>query len=48
MLPLPQMGETPIIRSAHNGHFQTVKFLIENGADVNSVDMVSHVPEIDA
>lgn len=35
------MGETPLIRCAHNGHFQTVKFLVENGADVNSLDMVS-------
>lgn len=36
-----QMGETPIIRAAHNGHLQTVRFLVENGADVNSIDMVS-------
>lgn len=36
-----QMGETPLIRSAHNGHFQTVKFLVEKGADVNAVDSVS-------
>lgn len=34
------MGETPLIRCAHNGHFQTVKFLVEQGADVNAVDMV--------
>ena len=34
------MGETPLIRAAHNGHFQTVAFLVESGADVNSVDMV--------
>lgn len=38
---LLQMGETPIIRAAHNGHFQTVKFLVDHGADVNALDMVS-------
>lgn len=41
--PPPQMGETPLIRSAHNGHYPTVRFLVEKGADVNSVDMVSAV-----
>lgn len=39
-LSAAQMGETPLIRCAHNGHFQTVKFLVEQGADVNAVDMV--------
>lgn len=39
-LPWLQMGETPLIRAAHNGHLQTVRFLLEKGADVNSVDMV--------
>jgi ankyrin repeat protein len=38
------MGETPIIRSAHNGHLATVKFLVEQGADVNSIDMVRPTP----
>ena len=36
------MGETPLIRCAHNGHLQTVRFLVESGADVNSLDMASH------
>jgi hypothetical protein len=35
-----QMMETPLIRCAHNGHFQTVKFLVEQGADVNAIDLV--------
>ena len=34
-----QMGESPIIRAAHNGHLHTVRFLIEHGADVNAIDM---------
>lgn len=34
------MGETPLIRAAHNGHLATVRFLVEAGADVNSLDMV--------
>jgi len=33
------MGECPLIRAAHNGHFHTVKFLVEKGADVNAIDM---------
>jgi ankyrin repeat protein len=36
-----QMGETPLIRAAHNGHFQAVKLLVDSGADVNALDMVS-------
>ena len=35
-----QMKESPLLRSAHNGHLKTVKFLIGQGADVNAVDMV--------
>merc|ERR1711959_131805 len=31
--------DTPLIRAAHNGHYQMVKFLIEQGADVNALDM---------
>ena len=34
------MGETPLIRAAHNGHFQAVKLLMDSGADVNALDMV--------
>lgn len=33
------MGESPLIRAAHNGHMQTVKFLVEQGANVNALDM---------
>lgn len=32
------MGETPLIRAAHNGHLATVKALLEAGADVNALD----------
>ena len=35
-----QMGETPLIRCAHNGHFNCVKWLIEQGADINAIDLV--------
>lgn len=35
------MGETPLIRCAHNGHLKSVEFLIEHGADVNALDLVS-------
>ncbi len=37
-----QMLETPLIRCAHNGHYESVQFLVEHGADVNSIDLVSH------
>ena len=37
---LPQMMETPLIRTAHNGHFRMVKFLIDHRADVNAIDLV--------
>lgn len=33
------MGESPLIRAAHNGHLHTVRFLLERGADVNAVDI---------
>jgi hypothetical protein len=42
-LDAPQMMETPLIRCAHNGHFQTVKFLVSQRADVNAIDLVSPV-----
>lgn len=34
------MGETPLIRCAHNGHLACVQFLLEHGADVNAIDLV--------
>merc|ERR1711920_752538 len=33
------MGDTPLARASHNGHFQTVKYLVEQGAEVDSVDI---------
>lgn len=39
-LKVLQMGETPLIRCAHNGHLKTVEFLLEHGADVNALDLV--------
>ena len=35
-----QMKETPLLRAAHNGHLQTVMYLVEQGADLNTVDLV--------
>ena len=35
------MKETPLSRAAHNGHFQMVHYLVEQGADVNCLDLVS-------
>jgi len=34
------MKDTPLLRSAHNGHLQTVMFLVEQGAALNAVDLV--------
>ena len=39
-----QMMETPLIRAAHNGHFNMVKFLTEHRADVNAIDLVLAPP----
>lgn len=35
-----QMLETPLSRAAHNGHLQTVRHLLDAGADVNCLDLV--------
>ena len=34
------MKDTPLIRSAHNGHLQTVMYLVSQGADVDTIDIV--------
>ena len=39
-----QMKETPLIRCAHNGHYNMVKYLVEQGADVNAIDLVRSGP----
>ena len=36
------MKETPLSRAAHNGHLQMVRYLVEQGADVNCLDLVSN------
>jgi hypothetical protein len=41
---MPQMKETPLIRCAHNGHYNTVQYLVEQGTDVNAIDLVSLPP----
>ena len=37
-----QGGMTPLHRAANGGHAETVKLLLENGADINAADDVSH------
>lgn len=35
-----QMKDTPLIRSAHNGHLHVVQYLLEQGADPATLDLV--------
>ena len=35
-----QCGETALYRAAWRGHVDVVKYLIENGAEVNATDVV--------
>ena len=37
-----QDGNTALHRAAWTGHTETVKLLLENGADTNAADEVSH------
>jgi len=32
-------GESPLIRAAHNGHLGCVQFLLDEGCDVDALDM---------
>ena len=34
----------PLSRAAHNGHFQTCKFLLEQGAEVDAMDLGDNTP----
>lgn len=40
----PQMKDTPLIRAAHNGHLHVVQYLLEQGADLATMDLVSTSP----
>ena len=33
------MRDCPLARAAHNGHLHTVQFLVEQGADVDALDI---------
>ena len=33
------MKDTPLIRAAHNGHLHVVQYLLEQGAEVNAMDL---------
>ena len=35
-----QMKESPLSRAAHNGHLQMVQYLVQQGADVDCLDLV--------
>ena len=35
-----QMKESPLSRAAHNGHLHMVQYLVQQGADVNCLDLV--------
>ena len=37
-----QNGMTPLHIAARGGHAETVKLLLENGADIHATDKVSH------
>ena len=41
---IPQMKDTALHRASHNGHLHTVQYLVEAGADVNSLDLGDNTP----
>jgi ankyrin repeat protein len=40
-----EYGETALYQAAYNGHYNMMKFLLDNGASVNLVNKVS-IPEL--
>ena len=40
-VPLLQFGEVPLVKAAYRGWTEFVRILIEYGADVNALDLVS-------